>query len=78
MYDSGRRIYDEMKDKKGFERCYLVKDLQQACDLAISLCHSGICLLSPAAASYDHFKNFEERGAIFKAMVKKHYGLSDN
>ncbi|MDY5997951.1 MAG: UDP-N-acetylmuramoyl-L-alanine--D-glutamate ligase [Erysipelotrichaceae bacterium] len=78
MYDSGRRIYDEMKDKKGFERCYLVEDLQQACDLAISLCHSGICLLSPAAASYDHFKNFEERGAIFKAMVKKHYGLSDN
>lgn len=30
-----------------------------------------ICLLSPAAASYDAFKNFEERGRVFKELVKK-------
>ena len=29
-----------------------------------------ICLLSPAAASYDAFKNFEERGATFKRLVE--------
>lgn len=29
----------------------------------------GICLLSPAASSYDHFKNFEERGREFKRVV---------
>lgn len=29
----------------------------------------SICLLSPAAASYDAFKNFEERGSIFKNLV---------
>ncbi len=28
------------------------------------------CLLSPAAASYDEFKNFEERGKRFREMVK--------
>lgn len=76
MYDSGKRIYEEMMAKKGFEKCYLVNDLDEACELAFKLCHSGICLLSPAAASYDHFKNFEERGAYFKTLVKKHYGLS--
>jgi UDP-N-acetylmuramoylalanine--D-glutamate ligase len=30
----------------------------------------GVCLLSPAAASYGLFRNFEERGNIFKEMVK--------
>ncbi|MBR1850048.1 MAG: UDP-N-acetylmuramoyl-L-alanine--D-glutamate ligase [Bacteroidales bacterium] len=28
------------------------------------------CLLSPAAASYDAFKNFEQRGTIFKQLVR--------
>jgi UDP-N-acetylmuramoylalanine--D-glutamate ligase len=29
----------------------------------------GACLLSPAASSYDSFKNFEERGDRFRALV---------
>jgi UDP-N-acetylmuramoylalanine--D-glutamate ligase len=28
------------------------------------------CLLSPAASSYDAFKNFEERGKLFKELVR--------
>ncbi|NCD40651.1 MAG: UDP-N-acetylmuramoyl-L-alanine--D-glutamate ligase [Bacteroidia bacterium] len=31
-----------------------------------------ICLLSPAAASYDSYADFEERGDHFKALVKQH------
>lgn len=30
-----------------------------------------VCLLSPAAASYDQYRNFEERGRIFKALAEK-------
>lgn len=31
----------------------------------------GVCLLSPAASSYDSFKNFEERGDRFRSLVSK-------
>jgi UDP-N-acetylmuramoylalanine--D-glutamate ligase len=30
---------------------------------------SDVCLLSPAASSYDQYKNFEERGAKFKRLA---------
>jgi UDP-N-acetylmuramoylalanine--D-glutamate ligase len=30
----------------------------------------SICLLSPAAASYDEFLNFEMRGNRFKELVR--------
>lgn len=30
-----------------------------------------ICLLSPAAASYDAFRNFEHRGQLFKELVRQ-------
>ncbi len=35
--------------------------------------HQGqeICLLSPAAASYDRYKNFEERGKLFKSLAQQ-------
>ena len=31
-----------------------------------------IILFSPAAASFDHFRNFEERGNLFKKLSKKY------
>ncbi|HRY33459.1 MAG TPA: UDP-N-acetylmuramoyl-L-alanine--D-glutamate ligase [Bacteroidales bacterium] len=41
----------------------------------------SICLLSPAAASYDWFNNFEDRGNTFKRLVRnyrKEPGMPDN
>ena len=32
----------------------------------------GICILSPAASSYNEYKNFEEKGRHYKELIKKY------
>ncbi len=68
MYESGNRIYEQVK---GREKCFLCADLKEAVELAkrITPEHKA-CILSPAAASYGHFTNFEERGDCFRKLVK--------
>jgi UDP-N-acetylmuramoylalanine--D-glutamate ligase len=44
--------------------------LEEAVTIARSLTpQGGVVLLSPGCASYDMFRNFEERGARFEAAV---------
>ena len=63
-YETGKRIYDEVSSCPG---CYYEEDLEAAVKRAKELTAPGrICLLSPAAASYGYFKNFEHRGEMFK------------
>ena len=48
----------------------LTNDFKKAVLTASALANEGdIVLLSPACASFDHFKNFEERGNTFKKIV---------
>ena len=45
--------------------------MQEAVTLAKKVTKKGeICLLSPAAASYGFFKNFEEKGNLYKKLVR--------
>ena len=44
--------------------------LQSAIDKSLDL-GANVVLLSPACASFDSFKNFEERGNVFKKIVKE-------
>ena len=37
----------------------------------------GVVLLSPAYKSYDMFRSYEERGALFKAAVQRRYGAAE-
>lgn len=67
MYDSGKRIYDAVGE---CAQCRYVPDLELAVKEAKQITESGkACVLSPAAASYGYFKNFEERGEVFKQYV---------
>lgn len=73
MYDSGKRIYEALKERQSKSNIIYVKDLEQAVETATKVTKKGsICLMSPAAASYGVFKNFEERGDKFKEYVIKY------
>lgn len=53
-----------------FSHVSLCEDMKEALDKAIALSQKGdVILLSPACASYDQFKSYEERGKIFKEYV---------
>ena len=44
--------------------------MRQAVERAKELAAPGdVVILSPASASFDRFKNFEERGKVFKDLV---------
>ena len=62
-------VVDSLKNK---ERVHYAEHLDEAVKLAAEITPEGMsCVMSPAAASYGIFKNFEERGDAFKALVNE-------
>ena len=66
MPETGYWVVDRLNKKN----TYKVETLEEAVKIAKEVSKS-ICLLSPAAPSYNAFKNFEEKGNKFKELVKK-------
>ena len=74
MEATGKRIFEEISkyypEFKDAGRIKLVYHLDGAVALAKQLCRPGCCcVMSPAAASYGIFKNFEARGEAFVKLV---------
>ena len=69
MYKSGERVFKDVSD---LPCCHYREDLRGAVELARELTPAGSAvILSPAAASYGYFKNFEERGDVFQQMIRE-------
>jgi UDP-N-acetylmuramoylalanine--D-glutamate ligase len=73
MEASGRRVFDMIQEREDFrakDRVHYADHLEDAVKLAAEITPEGMsCVMSPAAASYGIFKNFEERGDAFKKLV---------
>lgn len=70
----GKRIHAELKLlNKILSNIFLVENFDQVISLAFKHTPKGhICLLSPAASSYDMFRNFEHRGDMYKKMIREY------
>ena len=69
--EAGRRILSAMQQANCAKIMLLATDYEEVVSFARQHTAKGkICLLSPAAASYDMFRNFEERGDVYKKIVK--------
>ena len=69
---AGERMMQLMKTRGVASHLETYASMEEAFDYLISHATPGnVCLLSPAASSYDQYRNFEERGAKFKQLARE-------
>ena len=79
---SQKRFYRQLKESNFEKQIFLFNNLKQLIEYLFSriskIKNNNVTILfSPAAASFDEYKNFEERGAMFKKEVFKQLKITD-
>lgn len=69
LLGEAKERFQRALSESDFKDIHLTNDLGEALDLACKL-GKGPVVFSPACASFDMFKNFEERGRVFKNLVR--------
>jgi UDP-N-acetylmuramoylalanine--D-glutamate ligase len=71
MPDTGYKIGKQLEEKNAKSNILFAEDMENAVSLAFENTEKGkICLLSPAASSYNKYKNFEEKGRHYKELIR--------
>lgn len=72
LKDTGYKIADELNSKGCNKTIIKAIDMKDAVKLSYQNTPEGYaCMLSPAAASYNTYKNFEERGKDYKKEIEE-------
>jgi len=71
--DTGKIIYDKLQEKKNSLNIFYVSSLEESVKKVFFLSkkEDAIALFSPAASSFNEYKNFMERGEEFKRLVRE-------
>jgi UDP-N-acetylmuramoylalanine--D-glutamate ligase len=67
--NTGKQIYEKLQKQKSPKNIFYMKNLRESVEKAYENAQS-IVLFSPAASSFNEYKNFVERGEEFKSFVK--------
>jgi len=68
----GNILHEQLKEVNCISNIFMAKDMDEVVRFAFQYTAKGkTCLLSPAASSYDSFKNFEDRGDQYKKKVQE-------
>jgi len=68
---AGRRMMEEYRGmKKTGQQMIFIQHFDNMQEILMQTKKGMACVLSPAASSYDQFKDFEERGRCFKKMAE--------
>ncbi len=72
--DTGQKIWKEIQKIKtiNYPHSFWAKNMADAVKTCFRETKNGVCLLSPASASFNLFKNYKARGNLFKKYVKKY------
>ena len=72
MPTTGHKVGNILKEDGCSQNIIFASTLEEAVAIAKQVTTKGkICLLSPAAPSYEYFKNFQEKGNCYKRLVKE-------